>query len=136
MTPITSAAAVAAIDKTPDRATLRLIPGRDPVSGLTPREREVLGLMAQGHGNAGICQALFIAPKTLERHVQNIFLKLDLPPDADCHRRVSAVLRWLASPESRMRPAQVFPAPAGNRAGCVAESRSTTAEDRLWIQHA
>jgi DNA-binding NarL/FixJ family response regulator len=134
MSPTTQATAQA-VAQIQDRAPLRLVPERDPVRALTPREREVLGLMADGHGNAGICQALFIAPKTLERHVQNIFLKLDLPPDAGCHRRVSAVLRWLASPESQMPRTQVFPAPGGDRAGCVPGARST-AEDRLWMQHA
>lgn len=80
---------------------LRMVPRDrydDPVTELTPREREVLSLMAEGHSNLAICETLFISPKTLERHVQHIFTKLDLPPSADQHRRVRAVLMWLASP--------------------------------------
>jgi DNA-binding NarL/FixJ family response regulator len=69
----------------------------DPVRRLTEREREVLALMAQGWSNAAIGEALTIAPKTLERHVQNIFAKLDLHPGARHHRRVLAVLAWLRS---------------------------------------
>jgi DNA-binding NarL/FixJ family response regulator len=72
----------------------------DPVDELTPREREVLALMAQGLSNTAICGALFISPKTLERHVQNVFLKLGLPPSPQDHRRVRAVLLWLRSPLS------------------------------------
>ena len=77
---------------------LRLVAPIDPVAELTPREREVLGLMAQGRSNQSICDVLFISPKTLERHVQHIFAKLDLPPSPDDHRRVCAVLTWLNSP--------------------------------------
>ena len=80
---------------------LSLVPQRDLIVDLTPREREVLSLMAQGLGNAAICAQLWIGAKTLERHVQNIFTKLDLPPDSDRHRRVCAVLTWLRSPLSR-----------------------------------
>lgn len=84
------------------RPSLRLVDHApvDPVAGLTRREREVLSLVAQGRSNASICEALFISPKTLERHVQHIFTKLDLPPSADQHRRVRAVLMWLRSPLS------------------------------------
>jgi DNA-binding NarL/FixJ family response regulator len=71
------------------------------VARLTPREREVLALMAQGLDNATICGTLWISAKTLERHVQNVFGKLDLPPDCNRHRRVCAVLAWLRSPVSR-----------------------------------
>lgn len=67
----------------------------DPVAGLSPREREILGLMAQGRSNTAISQALFISPKTLEHHVGNIFTKLGLPPAVDDHRRVLAVLHYL-----------------------------------------
>lgn len=64
---------------------------------LTDREREILGLMAQGHHNGGISARLHISPKTLERHVASIFAKLDLPPSADGHRRVLAVLAHLGA---------------------------------------
>lgn len=88
------------------RPPLRLIAPRtvDPVAELTRREREVLALMAQGHSNQAICEQLFISAKTLERHVQHIFTKLDLPPSADQHRRVRAVLAWLRSPVSAHEP--------------------------------
>ncbi len=70
----------------------------DPVDSLTDREREILGLMAQGHSNASLSEMLFLSPKTLEKHVGSIFLKLDLPPESDGHRRVLAVLAFLGSP--------------------------------------
>jgi DNA-binding NarL/FixJ family response regulator len=66
-----------------------------PLDELTPREREVLELMAQGLSNKGICDKLFISPKTVETHVNSIFLKLDLMPAQDEHRRVLAVLTFL-----------------------------------------
>jgi DNA-binding NarL/FixJ family response regulator len=67
----------------------------DPLSELTPREREVLALMAEGLSNRGICGRLFLSPKTVEAHVKNIFLKLGLMPAPDDHRRVLAVLAFL-----------------------------------------
>jgi DNA-binding NarL/FixJ family response regulator len=67
----------------------------DPLGELTPREREVLGLMAEGRSNRGICEKLFLSPKTVETHVHSIFGKLDLPPAPDDHRRVLAVLAFL-----------------------------------------
>jgi DNA-binding NarL/FixJ family response regulator len=70
----------------------------DPLSELTPREREVLGLMAEGRSNKAICAKLFLSPKTVETHVNSIFLKLDLLPAPDDHRRVLAVLRYLEAP--------------------------------------
>jgi DNA-binding NarL/FixJ family response regulator len=62
---------------------------------LTPREREVLGLMAQGLSNSAICATLLLAQVSVEKHISNIFAKLDLPPDDDAHRRVRAVLAYL-----------------------------------------
>ena len=67
----------------------------DPLERLTPREREVLGLMAEGRTNAAIAQSLFIGAGAVEKNISSIFTKLDLPPTDQDHRRVLAVLRWL-----------------------------------------
>jgi DNA-binding NarL/FixJ family response regulator len=69
--------------------------GRAPLDALTPREREVLGLMAEGRSNAAIARALVVTDGAVEKHVKNIFMKLDLPPDDEQHRRVLAVLAYL-----------------------------------------
>ncbi|MBB5914133.1 DNA-binding NarL/FixJ family response regulator [Nocardia transvalensis] len=66
---------------------------QDSLARLTPREREVLELMAQGLTNAGIAQALTVTERAVEKHIGNIFLKLELPPSDTHHRRVLAVLR-------------------------------------------
>jgi DNA-binding NarL/FixJ family response regulator len=70
---------------------------RDPLERLTPRERTVLSLMAEGRSNAAIAQTLVVSDGAVEKHVSNIFTKLDLPPAPEDHRRVLAVLRWLES---------------------------------------
>jgi DNA-binding NarL/FixJ family response regulator len=70
---------------------------RDPLGELSPREREVLGLMAEGRSNSAIAAALVVNEGTVEKHVSNIFTKLDLPPTDHSHRRVLAVLRWLGT---------------------------------------
>jgi len=62
---------------------------------LTERETEVLAHMAEGHNNAGIGEALFISPRSVEKHINAIFTKLDMPPQNDSNRRVSAVLVYL-----------------------------------------
>jgi DNA-binding NarL/FixJ family response regulator len=67
----------------------------DPLDDLTPREREILALMAEGRSNHGICQKLFLSPKTVESHVHNIFAKLRITAATDDHRRVMAVLAYL-----------------------------------------
>jgi DNA-binding NarL/FixJ family response regulator/class 3 adenylate cyclase len=67
----------------------------DPLEDLSPREREVLSLMAEGLSNKGICARLFLSPKTVETHVNAIFTKLRLAPAPDDHRRVLAVLAFL-----------------------------------------
>jgi DNA-binding NarL/FixJ family response regulator/class 3 adenylate cyclase len=69
--------------------------GDDALARLSPRECDVLALMAQGKSNAAIASGLFMSPKTVESHVRSIFTKLDLAGDADEHRRVAAVIRWL-----------------------------------------
>ena len=66
-----------------------------PVDRLTPREREVLGLMAEGRSNAAISHALHVTEKAVAKHTNNIFTKLDLPVATDDNRRVLAVLTWL-----------------------------------------
>ena len=68
----------------------------DPLSTLTPRELEVLRLMAEGRSNQGIGHKLFLSPKTVEAHVHSIFSKLNLQPAPDDHRRVLAVLAFLS----------------------------------------
>jgi DNA-binding NarL/FixJ family response regulator len=70
---------------------------QDPLERLTPRERTVLSLMAEGRSNAAIAQTLVVSDGAVEKHVSNIFTKLDLPPAQEDHRRVLAVLRWLES---------------------------------------
>jgi DNA-binding NarL/FixJ family response regulator len=70
---------------------------RDPLGGLTTREREVLALMAEGRSNSGIARVLWLAEGTVEKHVGNIFQKLELPDAPDDHRRVLAVIAFLGS---------------------------------------
>ena len=68
---------------------------RDPLDVLSPREREVLALMAEGASNAGIAGRIFVTEGTVEKHVRSILTKLDLPESEADHRRVLAVLRFL-----------------------------------------
>ncbi|CAO0826604.1 DNA-binding response regulator OS=Streptomyces microflavus OX=1919 GN=Smic_48380 PE=4 SV=1 [Streptomyces microflavus] len=70
---------------------------QDVVAGLTPREREVLGLMAEGRTNSAIARQLVVSDGAVEKHVSNIFLKLGLSPSDGDHRRVLAVLTYLNS---------------------------------------
>jgi DNA-binding NarL/FixJ family response regulator len=70
---------------------------RTPLAELTPREREVLALMAEGRTNAAIARGLVITTKAVSKHIARIFDKLSLPPSDDDHRRVLAVLAYLNS---------------------------------------
>lgn len=67
----------------------------DPLEALTPRELEVLGLMAEGRSNSAIAADLVVSERAVEKHVTGIFGKLDLPPSGDDHRRILAVLAFL-----------------------------------------
>jgi serine/threonine-protein kinase PknK len=69
----------------------------DPLGELTPKEREVLALMAEGRSNAGIAHRLWVTEGTVEKHVRSILQKLNLPTGADDHRRVLAVIAFLES---------------------------------------
>jgi DNA-binding NarL/FixJ family response regulator len=70
----------------------------DPLGVLTPREREVLALMAEGRSNAGIARRLWVTEGTIEKHVRSILAKLDLPETDEDHRRVLAVIAFLEAP--------------------------------------
>jgi DNA-binding NarL/FixJ family response regulator len=76
---------------------------RQPLGRLTPREREVLDLMAQGRSNAAIATALVVTEKAVGKHITSIFDKLDLPQAADDNRRVLAVLAYLQGGETPTR---------------------------------
>ena len=69
----------------------------DPLAVLSPREQDVLRVMAEGKSNAGIAQALVVGEGAVEKHISNIFLKLGLAPTDGEHRRVLAVLKFLES---------------------------------------
>ena len=81
----------------PDVVTQLLVNrGRDePLARLTPREREVLALMAEGRSNSSVAAHLVVSEKAVSKHIANIFMKLDLPPSDDDNRRVRAVLAYL-----------------------------------------
>ncbi|MFJ5232166.1 response regulator [Kitasatospora sp. NPDC088391] len=76
-------------------AQLLLRRDSDPLHRLTPRERDVLALMAEGRSNAAIAESLVISDSAVSKHINSILTKLDLPPAEDVHRRVLAVLRFL-----------------------------------------
>ena len=85
-----------------DPEIVRLLLGRrrqeHPLAVLTPREREVLALMAEGRTNSAMADALEVSVRAVEKHVTAIFSKLDLAPAGEDHRRVLAVLAFLRSP--------------------------------------
>ena len=70
---------------------------QDPLAALTPREREVLGLMAEGRSNAAMARTMVVSERAVEKHVTAILSKLELPPAVEDHRRVLAVLAFLRS---------------------------------------
>jgi DNA-binding NarL/FixJ family response regulator len=74
----------------------------EPLAGLTPRETEVLALMAEGRSNAAIAERLVITERAVAKHTANIFLKLDLPPSNDDNRRARAVLPTSTIPYSSL----------------------------------
>jgi serine/threonine-protein kinase PknK len=90
---ITAGASV--VDPTLVRELVQARRRRDPLDVLSPRERDVLALMAEGASNAGIAQRIFVTEGTVEKHVRSILTKLDLPASDTAHRRVLAVLRFL-----------------------------------------
>jgi len=90
---ITAGAAV--VDPSLVQELVRARRWRDPLDVLSPREREVLALMAEGASNAGIAQRIFVTEGTVEKHVRSILTKLDLPESETEHRRVLAVLKFL-----------------------------------------
>jgi DNA-binding NarL/FixJ family response regulator len=75
-----------------------------PLARLSPREREVMGLIAEGRSNAAIAATMFITGKAVDKHINSIFTKLDLPLDSDDNRRVLAVLRYLQDTTSTGHP--------------------------------
>jgi DNA-binding NarL/FixJ family response regulator len=93
---------IAAVERVADGGTAldpevvrQLVARRGPLGELTPREREVLGLMAEGRSNAAIAAELVVTESAVEKHVSRIFEKLDLSPSDSDHRRVLAVLAYL-----------------------------------------
>ena len=81
----------------PEVVAQLLARSRNPLDELTPREREVLALMAEGRSNSAIAQALVVGGGAVEKHINNIFTKLGLAPGDRDHRRVLAVLRYLGT---------------------------------------
>jgi DNA-binding NarL/FixJ family response regulator len=82
-----------------DRAVVEELVARrrrhNPLDRLTPREQELLSLMAEGRSNQGICDLLYLSPKTVETHIRSVFTKLDLVDVPEDNRRVLAVLTYL-----------------------------------------
>ncbi len=105
----------------------------DPLAALTSREREVLSLMAEGHGNAVIAKLLFLAETSVNKHIGNIFAKLGLPATDGSNRRVRAVLTYLNSMDSEhgQRCRKLHPLTAGSRnAGAAGRGIASPYEER------
>jgi DNA-binding NarL/FixJ family response regulator len=68
----------------------------DPMTTLTPRERDVLAQIAQGRSNAGVAAALYLTERAVEKHINSLFAKLGLSAEPEVHRRVTAVLMYLS----------------------------------------
>jgi DNA-binding NarL/FixJ family response regulator len=83
------------VDPSVVQALMRRRRATQPLDQLSPREKEVLGLMATGRSNASLCRDLCLSPKTVDRHIGQIFAKLGLDAADDSHRRVRAVLTFL-----------------------------------------
>ena len=94
----------------------------NPIDGLTPRERDVLSLMAEGKSNHGIADALGITPAGVEKHVTGLFHKLGLVDEPFAHRRVMAVLTMLRASVTSEQPPK--PSPAGASPDSAARRRS------------
>jgi DNA-binding NarL/FixJ family response regulator len=84
----------------PEVVAQLLARSRHPLASLTPRERDVLGLMAEGRPNAAIAAAMVAGEGAVEKHINSIFGKLGLPPADSDHRRVRAVLRYLGAEQA------------------------------------
>ncbi|HSJ17193.1 MAG TPA: response regulator transcription factor [Solirubrobacterales bacterium] len=82
----------------------------DPLDELTPREREVLGVMAEGRSNRAIAEELVVTERAVEKHITSVFDKLNLPPAPEDHRRVLAVIAFLHPERGRREPGR-SPAP-------------------------
>jgi DNA-binding NarL/FixJ family response regulator len=91
------AAGASVVDPSLVQELVRARRRRDPLDVLSPREREVLSLMAEGASNAGIARRVYVSEGTVEKHVRSILMKLDLPESETDHRRVLAVLKFLES---------------------------------------
>jgi len=91
------AAGASVVDPSLVQELVRARRRHDPLGVLSQREREVLALMAEGASNVGIARRLFVTEGAVEKHVRHIMLKLDLPPNETEHRRVLAVLKFLAA---------------------------------------
>lgn len=98
--------------------------GATGLAGLTGREREVLRLMAEGRSNSGIGRRLFLSPKTVEAHVNRVFMKLGLHATPDDNRRVLAVLAWLRGHDHR--PATGIGPPRSPRQNAASATGSTS----------
>ncbi|MDA0168884.1 response regulator transcription factor [Solirubrobacter taibaiensis] len=92
---LASAERVASGGSALDPKVVASLVARRPDDPLTDREREVLGLMAEGLTNGGIAKRLFLSERTVEAHIRHLLMKLDVPDDEDAHRRVLAVLTYL-----------------------------------------